>query len=101
MMICVSPEVFRKLVKRTAERDQRRLSAIPCLERTERGDGALEPGVHGLQAKSRRPLEHHGEKAFPHQVLRDDELLDAVPVQVDGQGCGLDLVEASSGPSAS
>ena len=53
MMICVSPEVLRKLREADDRSDERRLGGVVGLERTERGDAALEAGVHGLQAESR------------------------------------------------
>src|SRR6266446_9473887 len=80
-------------------RDDRRLGRVLGLVGAEAGDAALEARVDGLQPEPGRPLEHDREQPFPDQVLGDDQLVDAVTVQIHRQRSGLDLEElAAIGP---
>src|SRR5262249_35245360 len=73
--------------------DDRRLIGVVGLESAQRRDGALEARVDGLQPKAGRALEDNGEEAFLDNVLGYEDLVDAVPVEIDGHWRGLDLVE--------
>src|SRR5262249_22688925 len=53
---------------------QRRLRTVSGLVGAERGDAALESGVHRLQPEACGSLEHHGHEAFLHLILRYDQL---------------------------
>src|SRR5262249_24821589 len=77
-------------------REDRRLNGVLALEGAERGDATLEAGVDRLEAESRGPLEDHREESLLHQVLGDQQLLDAVAVEIDGQRRRLDLEEAAA-----
>src|SRR5713226_1091774 len=75
--------------------DDGRLRRVVGLEASEGGDDSFEASVYGLEAKSRGPLEHDGEQPFLHNVLRYQDLVDAVAVKVEGERVRLDLVEAT------
>ena len=85
MMICVSPEVLRMLLKRTTAAMRVGWVLSSVLNAPEGRDAALEARVHGLQPEPGRPLEDDGQEPLPDEVLRDDQLLDAVAVEIDGE----------------
>src|SRR5436309_8287601 len=55
----------------------------------ERGDDALEAGVHGLEAVAGRTAEDDGDVSL-RLVLRNDDLVDAVAVEIDRHRDGLE-----------
>src|SRR5262245_31929161 len=72
---------------------ERRLHRILGAKRAQAGDPALEARLDALQAIAGRPLERDGEQPFLHDVLGDHELVDAVAVEIHGEGSRLDLIE--------
>src|SRR5262245_14240954 len=76
--------------------NERRLVTVLGLESSEGCDAALEACVDRLQPEAGRTLEDDGQEPLSHEVLWNNEFLDAIAIQVHGERSRLDLVETTS-----
>src|SRR5688572_8730432 len=70
--------------------DERR--RVVARNRAEGRDRSLEAGVDGLQPVARRAAEDDRQVSV-ELILRDDDLIEAVTVEIDREGRGLEVVE--------
>src|SRR5437879_1916216 len=77
--------------------DQRRLATVLTGNAADRADHAVEARVHLLKPQPGRSAKDDTDQpAGVDLVLRHDDLLDAVPVEINGEWSGLELAEVTA-----